>query len=140
MTFSSSYAYIYCFLSVFFFCGLWLVNQHDNKPSPPHRAKLVQIPDNKSTVYQDQSVNSINTSQFKFPRKSSSSTVPLSSYTNNINFNNSSFIEQSPKSNPVSPNLPKKTIKSDIPIHINKNYISPSQSSFIRTKSDENLK
>ncbi len=91
--------------------------------TPPHRAKLVQIPNNTtipghSALSAETSPQILLTSQFKFPRKTSadrsesnqakpsSTTVPLSSYIN--------------RTSPSSP--PSNYNKNDIPIHITQTY------------------
>lgn len=125
-------------------------SQHDNQKlsktgGPPHRAKLVQIPDPTSNDNQpstDSTVNPINTSQYKFPRKtingnnnnnnvttSSTTTVPLSSYMNRTSPNKSFKNEYQPSSNsnPSSPLVQRKShsnssfIQNDIPIQITTN-------------------
>lgn len=113
-----------------------------NKPNqkfPPHRAKLVQIPDNSvPTTITTSPI--LSTSQFKFPRKStigksaSTTTVPLSSYTN-FNFES--------RSNPPSPPPSSGFMSSgDVPIQIAQtptpNYKIPK--TYLKAKTDEAFK
>ena len=126
-------------------------NQNNKNGGPPHRAKLVPIPDqiegtSPLTTFES-TLNPINTSQYKFPRKSSNTTspatianttttstttVPLSSYMNRPTPNKSftdfqSSFQSYGSSNPSSPLVQRKTnnssfIDSNIPIQItNKN-------------------